>query len=233
MPRILLDQNQLFMALLNVEVREPTRQTVDFLRHTLWSKKLTRRLTAKPHYVILQKRKNLLIRNCVLITNNHELLLVLHQRRHVLAKQRERRVRHDDVRLIEQRQALLGAEIAVTLKLSQFVLAKLEQVTDILHIHAAVPGRVTHRRDDRLIGLRLAVTVLGNGRPLITSRNQFLQSETFEVQHEKLEEVALKRVVAVAEHRLIFEVPTIMTEFLLDIRQLCIKLIVLRTLRRA
>ena len=155
---------------------------------------------------------------------------MLHQNGHILAKQREWRIRNHDVRLIEQCQALLRAEVAVTLKLSQFVLAKLEQVTDILHIDATVPGRVMHRCDDRLIRLRLAVTVLGDSRPLITRRNQLLQSETGEVQHEELEEVALERVVAVAEHRLVLEVPTIMTEFLLDVRQLGVELIVLRTL---
>ncbi len=155
---------------------------------------------------------------------------MLHQDGHILSEQRERRIRDHDVRLIEQRQALLGAEVAIAFQLDKLVLAKLEQVTDVFHIDAAVPGRVMHRCDDRLIGLRPAVTVLGDSRPLITRRNQLLQSETFEVQHEELEEVALERVVAVAEHRCALEMLTIMTEFLLDIRQLGVELIVLRAL---
>ena len=155
---------------------------------------------------------------------------MLHQDGHILSEQRERRICHDNVRLVEQCQALLGAEVAIAFQLDKLVLTKLEQVTDILHIDAAVAGRVMHRCDDRLIRLRLAVTVLGNSRPLITRRNQLLQSKTFEVQHEKLEKVALERVVSVTENCCTLEMLAIMTEFLLDIRQLGVELIVLRTL---
>ncbi len=84
---------------------------------------------------------------------------MLHQGRHILTEQRKRRVRDHDVRLVEQRQTLLGAEVAITIKLRQLVLMGLEQLRDVEHVHAAVPGHVIDLRHHGLVRLTLLVFV--------------------------------------------------------------------------
>lgn len=56
---------------------------------------------------------------------------------------------------------------------------------------------------------------------------QALQSQVVEVQREVLEEVALERVVAVAEHDLAFEVVLAVNQFVLDVGHARVELVVL------
>ena len=65
---------------------------------------------------------------------------------------------------------------------------------------------------------------------LVASGNQFLQAQLLEVVTEIMEEVAHTRVVAVAEHRLPLEMRLVMLQFVLNINELGIKFILLRSI---
>ena len=66
-----------------------------------------------------------------------------------------------------------------------------------------------------------------NGRTIIASTYKFLQSEMIEVKSEIFEEVALVRVVAVAQYNFIVEMLPIMLQLHLYVRQLSVELILL------
>ena len=69
----------------------------------------------------------------------------------VLAKQGERRVGHDHVRLVEQRDALGGAEVAALLEERQDVRVVPEQVLDVGEVDRAIAVRVRDLADHELV----------------------------------------------------------------------------------
>jgi len=74
---------------------------------------LTLQGDAKLHSVVFDKWENLLVGNGVLIPDDQEFLVVLHQLGDVIEEQRKRRIGHHDVRLLQKLDALRAAEIAV------------------------------------------------------------------------------------------------------------------------
>lgn len=81
---------------------------------------------------------------------------MFHERRHVFPEQTEGRIRHDDVRLVEQLQAFPEPEVAravcaIAMQLRQFVLPGVQQVSDVVHVQAAVAGRVAEDVDHGLV----------------------------------------------------------------------------------
>ena len=70
---------------------------------------------AQPYLIMLYERKYLLVLDSILVTDNQKLLVKRHQLRHILPKQRERRVGNDDVGLLQKLDALAATEVAITL----------------------------------------------------------------------------------------------------------------------
>jgi len=68
---------------------------------------------AEPNLVLLDQRKNLSVRDRVMIPDDNKVFLVFDQVLQVLPEQRKWRIRDDDIRLLEQPDAFLAAEIAV------------------------------------------------------------------------------------------------------------------------
>jgi len=66
---------------------------------------------------------------------------------------------------------------------------------------------------------------------LVAGRYELFQAEVLEVVGEVVEEVANARVVAVAENRFALEVRGVVPEFVFDVRQLRVELILLRVFR--
>ena len=66
-----------------------------------------------------------------------------------------------------------------------------------------------------------------NGRTIIASADEFLQSKMIEMKSEVFEEVAFVRVIAVAEHGLALKVRPIMLQLPLYVGQLRVKFILL------
>ena len=64
-----------------------------------------------------------------------------------------------------------------------------------------------------------------DGRAREARRDQLLQAKVIEVHGEVLEEVGLVWVVAVAQHDLGTQLVTVVTQFLLDVRQLGVELV--------
>lgn len=203
-------------------------------------------VVAQPQAIIPQQWESLLVGDGVLIADDDESLVMLHERRHILAEQRERRIGHDDVRLIEQFEALAATEVAravdaVAVQLGQFVLAGVEQVFDVVHIQPSVAGGVAEDVDDGLVrpavSSRILVHVIveqgwlvlaaGDGGARVAGGDELLQPEGVEVQCEVLKEIALERVVAIAQDDLAFEVVPVMDELVLDVGHACVELVVL------
>ena len=68
---------------------------------------------AQPQLVFLDERKYLLVLDGILMPYDQELLIVLHQLRHVFPEQREWRIGYHDIRFLEQFDAFLAAEIPI------------------------------------------------------------------------------------------------------------------------
>ena len=201
---------------------------------------------AYPELVVTNKREDLLVGDGVLVAHDDELLSVLHERRHILAEQRERRIGHDDVGFVQQLQAFLRPEVpravdAVAMQLRQFVLPGVQQVPDVVHIQPSVAGGVAEDVDDGLVrpavSSRILVHVIveqgrlvlaaGDGGARVAGGDELLQPEGVEVQGEVLEEVRLERVVAVAQDDLSFEMFPVVNELVLDVGHACVELVVL------
>ena len=110
------------------------------------------RLVAEPHLVVANERKYLAIGDGVHVADDEELLFVFHHQRHVFAEEGERRVRDDDVRLVEERDAFRRAEVAVAFQHRQHVLAVLDEPFHVGEIDAPVAVDVGHLVDDDLVG---------------------------------------------------------------------------------
>ena len=171
---------------------------------------------------------------------------MLHERRHILAEQAERRIGHDDVGLVEQFEALAAAEVArtvgsVAVQLRQLVLLGVQQVPDVVHIQPSVAGGVAEDVDDGLVrpavSSRILVHVIveqgwlvlaaGDGGARVAGGDEALQPQVVEVQREVLEEIALERVVAIAEHDLVPEMLLVVDQFVPDVGHACVELVVL------
>ena len=77
---------------------------------------------------------------------------MLHQEGHVFAEEGERRIRDDDVGVLEERDAFGGAEVAVALKPSEDVLLVANEPFDVRKVDAPVAVLVRHLGDDDLVG---------------------------------------------------------------------------------
>ena len=127
------------------------------------------------------------------------------------------------------------------MQLRQFVLARVEQVSDVVHIQPSVAGGVAEHVDDGLIGFAMAarsgvhviveqgglILAAGDGGAAVACGYQTLQSQVVEVQCEVFEEVALEWVVAVVQDDLAFEVVLVVDQFVLDVGHACVELVVL------
>lgn len=126
------------------------------------------------------------------------------------------------------------------MQLRQFVLPGVQQVSDVVHVQPSVAGGVAEDVDDGLVrpavSSRILVHVIveqgwlvlaaGDGGARVAGGCQALQSEAVEVQREVLEEVALERVVAIAEHDLAFEVVLVVDQLVLDVGHARVELVV-------
>jgi len=65
---------------------------------------------------------------------------------------------------------------------------------------------------------------------LVTSGNEFLQTEKLKVVSEVSEEIAHTRIITIAQHNLSTEMVTIMLELFVDVFQLRVKLVFLGSL---
>ena len=120
--RIAFYQNQLFMALFDIEVSKPANPhdiyysltvIVDIeLLHLRCIENGVRNnhvhpaaksLVPEPNLILLEIWKHFLVFQCIHVSNNHKTLVVFEKHSNVVSKQRERRVRNHDVRLVEQR----------------------------------------------------------------------------------------------------------------------------------
>ena len=205
------------------------------------SKRHIPKTKTKPNFVGAYQRKNLLISNGILVSNNQKLLIIFHQLRHIFPKERERRVGHDNVRLAQQFNALLRTKVA-RLQLRQHVLVVFDEDFHVGHIHCAVAIHVLHLRDDQFVGnafrFFLLFLPLGeqrefaalDGRAVVARANQFFQSELIETRGEVFEEIAFVGVIAVAKHGFAAEVLPIVLQLAFDVLQLRVELILLRHL---
>jgi hypothetical protein len=168
-------------------------------------------LVAEPEVVGHHLREDLVIGDGVLVTEDEELLAALSELGDVLAKQGERRIGHDHVRLVEQRDALGGAEVAALFEERQGVPVVPEQVLDVGEVDRAIAVRVRDLADHELVRCPPCCPLRDAGeveerelfschrRAGVGSRDEPLQAKVVEVHGEVLEEVRLERVVAVAE----------------------------------
>lgn len=203
------------------------------------------RLVTEPDPVRLDKRKDFAIGDGVHVANDEEALAVFHQEGHVLAEKRERRVRHDDVGLVEERNAFGRAEVAVTREPRQHVLPVADEPFNVGKVDAPVLVLVPHLGDDDLVGLMPTRSVRapprlhdrpvpeevelcaddGGGR--VAGRRQALQTQYIEVHREVLEEIALVGVVAVAQDARAPEVGSVVLQLVLDERKVRVELVLL------
>ena len=140
---------------------------------------------------------------------------MLHELSYIFLEKGEGRICDDDIRLLEQLNALGAAEVAsgvfgVRPQGHPSSLIPLEEKLDVGHVRSAVTVLVVHMVDDdgeRLGLLSLAVALVvfreqgalaGDGGAVVAGGNELLDAELVEVGGEVLEEVALEGVVAVA-----------------------------------
>ena len=194
---------------------------------------------AQPDLVAFNQRENLFVSNGILMPDNQELLIILHQLRHVFAEERKGRIGHHDVCLAQKVDALLRAEVA-RLQLREHILVVPNQDFHVGHVHRAVAVHVFHLRDDQFMGdaLRFFGVHLGkerklralNGRAVVAGADKFLQPQLVEARGKIFEEIAFVGVVAVAEYRFAAKVLPIVLQLALDVFVLRVKLVLLRRL---
>ena len=202
-------------------------------------------LVAEPDLVRLDEREDLAVGDGVHVADDEEPLGVRGQEGHVFAEERERRVRHDDVGLVEERDALRRAEVAVALEAREDVLPVADEPFDVGEVDAAVAVLVLHLGDDDLVGLaaarggRAALALGGrvvaeevelgvdDGGGRVARRGEALQAQRVEVHREILEEAALVGVVAVAEDARAPEVGAVVLQLVLDEAEVGVELVLL------
>jgi hypothetical protein len=80
---------------------------------------------AEPNLVLLSVARDFLVGERVLIPDAEKLLPALDKLRHVVPKERKRRISDDDVGLLEQVDAFLAAKVAVGFELARLIFARL------------------------------------------------------------------------------------------------------------
>ena len=177
-------------------------------------------MTSQPNLILLNESKYFLVRDGILMSNNQELLVILHQLRHILPEQREWRVGDDDVGFFQEFNALSAAEISITLERQHTDFFRIGNVVTIL---VALVNQI-----DRFLALTLREQI--DILILVAGSYQFLQAEVLEVVGKVREEIADARVVAVAQHGLAAKVLAVVPQLIVDVLQLSIKLILLSLL---
>ena len=201
-----LPKNQFLVALLDVEVGIP-QFVSELFDCPIRLHKLFYRGIPKPDFVIFQHREDFFVCNPVEVTDDNEVLVMLTQTLDIGSCEGERRIRYHDIALIQQVETFLVSEIAVTFQRglnSDFYVIVIS--TLVLH----------------LVGGLGAVVVRGN---------QLLQTKFGEVQVEIPPESRPSRVVTVAEYNLASEMLLVVPQFLRDILDSGVELIILRVLR--
>ena len=156
-----------------------------------------------------------------IVAEYEELLSPVDEKRQKVQETRERRIRHNDVRLVKEAQTFRAVETAVAL---QF----LDGDFLVIHLAVAVGVAVVDLIDGLLTRLlREQIDVLA----LVAGGDDALQAEDFKAAREVLEEVAAARVVAVAEDGLAPELVAVVPHLVLDVGELGVVLVVLLALR--
>jgi len=214
-----------------------------------------RETIAEPNLVVLDKRKYLLVRYRILRPYDDKLLAVFDELRHVFAEEGEGRVGGHHVCFFQHFHAFSRAEVAVAPELCQHVLVAAYQYVHVGHVHSPVAVHVGHFGNLNLVGAAGAgavglggMKVVGvfevvvgeergsiqflprHGRAVVAGRHELPQPPSVEVEGEELEEVALVRVVAVAQHRLSPKELAIVFQLAGDVLQPGVELILFRYL---
>ncbi len=213
-------------------------------------------VVAQPDLVVPQQRKELLVRQSILVPDDEELLFVLHQRGHVFPEQGERRVRDHYVGLLERLDALVGSEIPMAFQDGRGVGVVLEEIFDVGQVNGPVAVVVLHLGYLDLVGDLLASGLLLDlvlrrirfGLPVqpvlhtddgvryrrsdVACGYQLLQSQTVEVHGEILEEIGFVGIVAIAEDHLVPEMLAVMGQFRFDILDAGVELVLLGLVSR-
>ena len=114
----------------------------------------------------------------------------------------------------------------------------LQQIAHVGQVHAPVAVEVGHFGNLHLVSNLLLVRAVAeveqqfvalHRRAVEAGGNEFAEPERVEVEREILEEIALVRVVAVAEHGLAAEVLLVVFQFVGDVLHLCVELVLLGT----
>lgn len=207
-----------------------------------------------PQSVGFDKRKDLLVGERLDVTDDQELLSVLHELSDVFLEEGKGRVGDHDVRLFQKRDALGAAEVApgvlvVAIQRYPGGLVPLEEKLNVGHVRSAVAVLVFHTVEgdgERLGLLALAIplaifreqgALAGDGGAIVAGGDELFEAELIEVGSEVLEEVALEGVVAVAVDDLAAEgvggeLP-VGLDLLLDVNILGVEFVLLGYLRGA
>ncbi len=176
---------------------------------------------AKPDLVRLEEWKDFLRCGVKVVAENQKLLSTVDEKRKKINEARERRIRHHDVRLVEEAQTFGAVETPVAL---QF----LDCDFLVVHLAVAVGVAVVDLIDGLLARLlREQIDVLA----LVACGDDSLQAEDFKTPREVLEEVAAARIVAVAYDGHAPELVAVVPHLVLDVGELCVVLVVLLALR--
>jgi len=171
----------------------------------------------KPQPCVFDKREYFLVGNGVLWSNNDEIFTMVYELGYILPKEGEGWVGDDDVRLLEQLDALGAAEVAASRERLSAVGVSLQEKFDILDAGRTISVDILYLLDLdgnrlRLVALATALVVLtecelcaGDGGAIVAGGDEFFEAELVEVGGEILEEVALEGVVAVAVDNLAAE----------------------------
>ena len=109
----------------------------------------------------------------------------------------------------------MGTEIAVTLEIMNAYLL------GVGHTVAIAVAEIFQPNGTFRIILAEKVTVL----VLVASGNQLFQSQLLKVVAEIMEKIAYTRVIAITEYRFAFKMCFVMSQFVLYINKLCVKLV--------
>ncbi len=165
---------------------------------------------AKPHFVVLDDWKDLLVGNRIGVPDDQELLPVFHEQGNVLAEEREGRVGDHDIRHFHEFDALGATEVAASREACASVGVPFQKELDVFDAGRAITVDVLYFLDldgDRpgLLALVIALVVLtkrelcaGDWGAIVAGGDKLFQPELVEIGSEILEEVALEGVVTVA-----------------------------------
>ena len=154
---------------------------------------------ACPYPVCLDERKHFFVRHTIDVTNYEESLFCINYPSQKLAEHRERRIRHDDIRLVAQPTYLLASEIAVAFEVFPFKILEVNPpvpvrvVVEDEYLAAFVLRRFTVLRC-RILKERAVLRRLSFG--CVARGDKLLQTQPLEVLREEEREVAPFGIVA-------------------------------------